>query len=179
MRRDANATRARRERRRGSEAAKSRCFRSSGRLCSLQHSSGGPDSRHGELQFEMEGPWKRDDYRQVSLAFIDPSLGGTGYLRKIADEFVLAAARAIEHLDHPNCQVACYRCLKSYHNQWHHPFLRWPAALPHLQELAAARSQSRPLETGDLDDPKPWLEAYAAGCRLSAGAEVLAAVHTA
>jgi hypothetical protein len=35
--------------------------------------------------------------------------------------------------------------------------------LPALTELASAPPQSRPLQTGDIDDPGPWLEAYAAG----------------
>jgi len=35
--------------------------------------------------------------------------------------------------------------------------------MPHLQTLADAEPAQRPLQTGDLDDPKPWLEAYSAG----------------
>ena len=43
-----------------------------------------------------------------------PSLGGSGYLPRIAEQFHAVAARAIEHLDHSDCETACYRCLKSY-----------------------------------------------------------------
>jgi hypothetical protein len=33
-----------------------------------------------------------------------------------------------------------------------------------LEALGAAEAPvRRPLETGDIDDPKPWLESYAAG----------------
>jgi len=32
-----------------------------------------------------------------------------------------------------------------------------------VEALAEARPQARLLETGDIDDPKPWLEAYEAG----------------
>jgi hypothetical protein len=35
--------------------------------------------------------------------------------------------------------------------------------IPHLQTLAELPPVQRPLKTGDLDDPNPWLEAYAAG----------------
>jgi hypothetical protein len=35
--------------------------------------------------------------------------------------------------------------------------------MPALEQLAAAAPQSRPQQTGDIDDPRPWLEAYAAG----------------
>jgi hypothetical protein len=73
------------------------------------------------------------------------------------------AQRSIEHLDHPGCETACYRCLKSYQNQRYHEHLEWPRALPALEEMAYAAPQRRPLETGDIDDPGPWLEAYAAG----------------
>ena len=121
----------------------------------------------GELDFELEGPWQSGEamgrYSKLSLAFIDPSLGGSGYLGRIAEQFHLTAAQAIEHLDHPDCETACYRCLKSYYNQRHHQDLKWPQVMPALEELTAAAPQHRPLETGDIDDPRPWLEAYAAG----------------
>ena len=99
----------------------------------------------------------------LSLAFIDPSLGGSGYLPRIAEQFQAVAARAIEHLEHPGCETACYRCLKSYYNQRYHEQLAWPQIVPALEELAASAPKPRPRETGDIDDPRPWLEAYAAG----------------
>jgi hypothetical protein len=121
----------------------------------------------GELDFELEGPWLTGDatgrYGMLSLAFIDPSLGGSGYLGRVAERFHRVANRAIEHLDHPDCETACYRCLKSYYNQRHHEHLAWPQIVSALEELAAAAPVSRPQKTGDLDDPRPWLEAYAAG----------------
>ena len=121
----------------------------------------------GELDFELEGPWNTGEvptrYGMVSLAFIDPSLGGSGYLYRVAENFHLVAARAIDHLDHRDCQTACYRCLKSYYNQRYHDQLAWPFAIPALEELRQREPTRRPLETGDIDDPRPWLEAYAAG----------------
>lgn len=121
----------------------------------------------GELDFELEGLWQTGDatgrYSMLSLAFIDPSLGGSGYLPRIAEQFQAVAARAIEHLEHPGCETACYRCLKSYYNQRYHEQLAWPQIVPALEELAASAPKPRPRETGDIDDPRPWLEAYAAG----------------
>lgn len=121
----------------------------------------------GEMDFELEGPWDTGEsssrYGMVSLAFIDPSLGGSGYLERVAENFHLVAARAIDHLDHGDCQTACYRCLKSYYNQRYHDQLAWPLAMPYLEELRQTQPTRRPLESGDLDDPRPWLEAYAAG----------------
>lgn len=121
----------------------------------------------GELDFEMEGPFNclsgTQAYRLLSLAFIDPSLGGSGYLERIANDFHQVASRAIDHLEHPDCETACYRCLKSYQNQRFHEQLAWPPTMAALAELAAAAPCSRPLQTGDIDDPRPWLDAYAAG----------------
>ena len=63
----------------------------------------------------------------------------------------------------PNCETACYRCLKSYQNQRYHEHLEWPQIIPALEELAHDVPKGRRPETDDIDDPKPWLEAYAAG----------------
>jgi hypothetical protein len=121
----------------------------------------------GELDFELEGPWKVVDgasrYGKLVVAFIDPSVGGSGYLLRIAEHFHKVAARAAEHLDHRDCQTACYRCLKSYQNQRYHEHLAWPQVVPSLDDLAQAAPERRPLGVGDIDDPRPWLEAYAAG----------------
>ena len=100
------------------------------------------------------------------MTFSDPSLGGTGYLRKIADDLHLVARAAIEHLDHIGCETACYRCLKSYHNQRYHDILNWPITIASLEDLAQTPTQARDLQTGDIDDPTPWLEAYAEGVDL-------------
>jgi ATP-dependent helicase YprA (DUF1998 family) len=120
-----------------------------------------------ELDFELEGPWPTGDldgrFGMLSLAFIDPSLGGSGYLDRIAEQFHLVARRSIDHLNHSDCDTSCYRCLKSYQNQRFHDLLAWPQTMSSLEELAVSPPQRRPLETGDIDDPKPWLEAYAAG----------------
>lgn len=119
-----------------------------------------------EIEFEPEGPWQKSSdagsFQRVSLTFVDPSVGGSGYVARIAREFHLIARRALEHLDHPNCETACYRCLKSYQNQRHHDKLRWPAIMGDLQQLAENAPQPLPLERGDSNDPRPWLEAFAA-----------------
>lgn len=121
----------------------------------------------GELDFELEGPWNSTNGASrvgtLSLAFIDPSLGGSGYLDHVAQCMHLVAARAIDHLDHPDCETACYRCLKTYQNQRFHDELVWPQIVSVLEVLSQSAPEVRPLETGDFDDPRPWLEAYAAG----------------
>jgi len=120
-----------------------------------------------EIEFEPEGPWQETgdagSFQRMSLTFVDPSIGGSGYIPRIAREFHLVAARAIQHLDHENCETACYRCLKSYQNQRHHDKLHWPLIMADLEGLAATAPQPLALQLGDADDPRPWLEAYAAG----------------
>jgi hypothetical protein len=120
-----------------------------------------------EIEFELEGPWARkvdgQTLRYVALSFIDPSIGGTGYLSKAAGDFNLVAQRAIEHLRHAGCETACYRCLKTYANQRFHGSLQWPLAITTLEALAQEKPTAQKAETGDTHDPRPWLEAYAAG----------------
>jgi hypothetical protein len=120
-----------------------------------------------EIEFVLEGPWKASvkgkPYARASLTFIDPAVGGAGFLRRAAGEFHLVARRAIDHLDHSNCEDACYRCLKDYRNQRNHEYLSWPAAMPGLQALASEAPTIQSPQLGDSDDPEPWLEAYDAG----------------
>jgi hypothetical protein len=120
-----------------------------------------------EIEFEPEGPWQESQdagpFQRISLTFVDPSVGGSGYIARIARDFHLIAQRALQHLNHPNCETACYRCLKAYQNQRHHDKLRWPSIIGDLEQLAEAPPQPVPLERGDTHDPRPWLEAFAAG----------------
>lgn len=120
-----------------------------------------------EIEFELEPPWsmKRSgrSWRCGALLFVDPAVGGSGFLDRAAEELHLVAAHALEHLAHEGCESACYRCLKSYRNQRVHDYLSWPAAVMDLEHLAEGPPAPRPPELGDADDPGPWLEAYDAG----------------
>jgi hypothetical protein len=120
-----------------------------------------------EIEFELEPMWveTRDGttVKSGALTFIDAAVGGSGFLDRCIDELHLVAQRTIEHLDHPRCESACYRCLKSYGNQRHHEHLSWPNVMPDLEALAAAPPDVLPLQLGDPADPRPWLDAYDAG----------------
>jgi very-short-patch-repair endonuclease len=120
-----------------------------------------------EVEFELEPMWEVSGptgrHKLGSLCFIDPALGGSGFLDITAAELHLIATRAIDHLDHRDCESACYRCLKTYQNQRLHRYLDWPRIMPDLRELASAPPQAVPLERDDSTDPRPWLEAYEAG----------------
>jgi len=118
-----------------------------------------------ELDFDLEGPWSRSiDGKQatyVSLTFTDPTVGGSGYLERVASELNIVAEHALQHLDHPDCETSCYRCLKGYGNQRFHSLLQWPLATPALEMLK--ESPPGACTPGNSDDPRPWLEAYAEG----------------
>lgn len=120
-----------------------------------------------EIEFEFEGVWEvqhdQKRYYQACLTFIDPSLGGSGYWERIAAEFDRVAARAIAHLDHGNCETACYRCLKSYQNQRYHDRLNWTIGMAALSDLQEFRPQKQQQRLRDVSDPQPWLDAYKAG----------------
>jgi hypothetical protein len=118
-----------------------------------------------ELLFDLEGPWSRSiNGKQgtfVSITLTDPTVGGSGYLERVASELSLVAKHALQHLDHPDCETACYRCLKSYRNQRYHNLLQWPLAVPVLETLQ--QTAPKPCGCGFTNDPAPWLEAYAEG----------------
>jgi len=120
-----------------------------------------------EIEFEAEGPWQENHdsgaYQRLSLTFVDASVGGSGYIPRIAREFHHVARRSVQHLDHAGCETACYRCLKSYQNQRHHDKLHWPLIMDALEALAEGALGALPLQQGDGLNPGPWLEAFAAG----------------
>lgn len=117
-----------------------------------------------EIEFELEQPWAETEgltsWQHGALTFIDPAVGGSGFLERAAVEFHLVAAKALEHLQHEGCETACYRCLKSYQNQRFHAHLDWPSIVPDLKALAAAPPEAVKVPTFD---PAPWLAAYAEG----------------
>lgn len=112
------------------------------------------------LQTTLDGK----PFQEGVLTVIDPNIGGSGYLEKMAEEFNRVAAAALHHLDHDDCESACYRCLKSYHNQRYHNQLAWPLVTSTLTGLSEASPILLPLTAIEVANPRPWLEAYAAGC---------------
>jgi hypothetical protein len=117
-----------------------------------------------EIEFSLEPMWEQREAQQTrlrgALTFLDPAVGGSGFLERAALELHLVAARALDHLDHKDCESACYRCLKAYTNQRFHQHLDWLSVVPDLEQLGVAP----PEEVAKEDyDPRPWLEAYDAG----------------
>jgi ATP-dependent helicase YprA (DUF1998 family) len=75
------------------------------------------------------------------LILYDSVPGGAGYVRKAASnmEGILAAARAI--LDGCQCEKSCYKCLRSYENQFEHKLLDKRLIQPYLDHLIAINSE--------------------------------------
>jgi hypothetical protein len=120
-----------------------------------------------EVDVELETPWteRRNSRSRCigAITFIDAAVGGTGFLDRAAREFHFVGQRAVDHLDHPNCQTACYRCLKAYQNQRHHNLLSWPRVIEDLRELSLSAPEALGRELDDDAAPSPWLDAYDAG----------------
>lgn len=117
-----------------------------------------------EVEYELEPTWEvtKNDHTvsRGSLLFIDGAVGGSGFLERAIGEFDVVAKAALRHLDHADCDSACYRCLKSYDNQRFHKNLSWARVWSDLQEVASAPPT---LLAGDKDPTAAWLEAYAGG----------------
>ena len=120
-----------------------------------------------EIEFELEPMWEVDDdlgrRQRGSLTFLDPAVGGSGFLERAAAELHRVAAGAVEHLEHEGCEKACYRCLKSYQNQRFHSKLSWLEAMPALEMLRQSAPRGLPLKYDGTSQVKAWLEAYDAG----------------
>lgn len=117
-----------------------------------------------EIEFSLEPMWEqREDGRtrlRGALTFLDPAVGGSGFLDRTASELHLVASRTLDHLDHDGCESACYRCLKAYTNQRYHQHLDWLSVLSDIEQLAVIAPE---LVTREDYDPRPWLEAYEHG----------------
>ncbi len=121
-------------------------------------------TRYNTVRDSTTSQESKEEQRDVVLTFIDPNIGGSGYLKKLAVDMPKVAAAALKHLDHQDCEIACYRCLKSYSNQRYHDLLNWQCVTGVLEGLAASTSEEASLSASDKNDTGAWQEAFAAGC---------------
>ncbi len=79
----------------------------------------------------------RDQTEERDLILYDRVPGGAGYVRVVADRIgeVLRTARGL--LDGCTCERSCYRCLRSYSNQFEHALLDKRTIMPFLDYLLA------------------------------------------
>jgi hypothetical protein len=80
---------------------------------------------------------KADESPRRQLVLFDDAAGGSGYVRKASSNLreIVAAARAL--LDNCRCDKSCYRCLRTYENQFEHRLLDKRIIEPYLDQLLA------------------------------------------
>jgi ATP-dependent helicase YprA (DUF1998 family) len=113
----------------------------------------------GFTRYVREGGQERWD-----LVMYDNVPGGAGYVRKAAERFaeLLTVARAL--LDGCQCEKSCYKCLRSYENQFEHRQLDKALIQPYLDTLILLNSPHE----------QERLAAYDAGTRRFSGRTVSA-----
>ncbi len=84
---------------------------------------------------------KVEEETRCDLILYDNVPGGAGYVRKVASRFeeVLHVARTV--LDGCQCEKSCYKCLRSYENQFEHKLLDKRLIQPYLDYLIGLNSK--------------------------------------
>ena len=104
----------------------------------------------------------------LDMLLIDPVLGGSGLLRRLAERLPSVAKAALEHLDGHECPNSCYRCLRSYRNQRLHRLLDWRLAVPYLRaltgEAATLHGPIQGVQPVPMNEGPEWDEARSEGC---------------
>jgi ATP-dependent helicase YprA (DUF1998 family) len=77
----------------------------------------------------------RDGNVRRDLILYDNVPGGGGYVRKVAQAFALVLSTARQMLDGCQCEKSCYKCLRSYENQFEHSLLDKTLIQPYLDRL--------------------------------------------
>ena len=123
-----------------------------------------------------------DDHKQqqvLDILWIDRIVGGSGVLHRLTQYFPKVAKAALEHLDGHDCPNSCYRCLRSYRNQWWHKLLDWRMIVSHLQGVTGETVEL--LETvqpaaAAVEGPE-WEEARREGCESPQELRLLKAIR--
>jgi ATP-dependent helicase YprA (DUF1998 family) len=78
---------------------------------------------------------KDDEASRRQLVLFDEASGGSGYVRKafLSLDQIITTAR--ELLDNCRCEKSCYRCLRTYENQFEHQLLDKQIIKPYLDGL--------------------------------------------
>ena len=112
---------------------------------------------------------KRTEGSQTTfdLLLYDGVPGGAGYVRKVAASLpaVIAAARDI--LEGCQCEKSCYKCLRSYENQFEHRLLDKALIRPYLDYLLSLNSAEAQAQLANYGEgsqrfcgihPSSWLQ---------------------
>ena len=104
----------------------------------------------------------RDGAEGWSIALYETSPGGAGYLSELAGQLGAWASAAHDRLFDHGCEKACYRCLKSYRNQFDHAKLDKELVRGLLFAVSGVGSakSSQPGQVGDgMRDAQAWVSA--------------------
>lgn len=115
----------------------------------------------------------------LDILWIDRIVGGSGVLNRLAQHFPKVSQAALNHLAGHECPNSCYRCLRSYRNQWWHKLLDWRLVVPHLN--GATGETVELLETvqpavAAVEGPE-WEEARREGCESPQELRLLKAIR--
>lgn len=91
-------------------------------------------TEEGEIS-GFERDVSRDGYYQQQIVLYDDVPGGAGYVERLSRLLPEAAGTALERLERCNCIDSCYRCLRSYYNQWEHNLLDKRLIVETLRQL--------------------------------------------
>ena len=115
----------------------------------------------------------------LDILWIDRIVGGSGVLNRLALNFPKVAKAALDHLDGHDCPNSCYRCLRSYRNQWWHKMLDWRLIVPYLRGVTGEHVE----RIENVEAPAPttegpeWEEARKEGCESPQELNLLKAIR--
>jgi ATP-dependent helicase YprA (DUF1998 family) len=102
----------------------------------------------------------------LDILWIDRIVGGSGVLDRLAEHFPKVALAALKHLEGHDCPNSCYRCLRSYRNQWWHKLLDWRMVVSHLKGVTGETVELLKIiqpAAAAIEGPE-WEEARREGC---------------
>jgi len=115
----------------------------------------------------------------LDILWIDRIVGGSGVLHRFALNFPKIAKASLDHLAGHDCPNSCYRCLRSYRNQWYHKMLDWRLIVPYLSGVTGEHVElinNVAPPTPATEDPE-WAEARAEGCESPQELNLLKAIR--
>jgi ATP-dependent helicase YprA (DUF1998 family) len=86
---------------------------------------------------EIDGTVYKRDNGAIRLVVFDTVPGGAGFALQIAERVPMIMHGALRHVDTDCCgpETSCYRCLRTYANEWYHDELKRGRALRQLQMI--------------------------------------------
>jgi ATP-dependent helicase YprA (DUF1998 family) len=86
---------------------------------------------------EIDGMVYKSGGESIRLVIFDTVPGGAGFALQIADHVPAVLRGALAHVDSNCCgpETSCYRCLRTYNNDWYHQDLKRGRVVDQLQQV--------------------------------------------